>query len=132
VTVFAGWALCELCLANAMRDPVALAYGVRWFTDRTQQLVRGCREGRASSPGRPGRRAPGRSYAVPADRPGGARRRRGRAVPGAYLLALGCLVAVAAAGALAVSLYGQLHQEALQRDARARAARPVADPFTED
>lgn len=51
---------------------------------------------------------------------------------GNYLLALGCLVAVAAAGALAVSLYGQLHQEALQRDARARAARPVADPFTED
>jgi len=41
VTMFAGWALCELCLANAMRDPVALAYGVGWFIDRTQQLARG-------------------------------------------------------------------------------------------
>ena len=51
---------------------------------------------------------------------------------GAYLLALGCLVAMAATGALAVSLYGQLHQEALARDARARAGRPITDPFPED
>lgn len=48
---------------------------------------------------------------------------------GNYIPAAGCGAAALAAGWFSRSLYADMHQEALARDARARATRAVADPF---
>jgi uncharacterized membrane protein len=49
-----------------------------------------------------------------------------------YAAALGCLVLAIAAGLLAGTMFGQLHQEELARIARAQASRAMPDPFSQE